>query len=107
MSVYLPAVVGEAEHYGQVRRIRAGGQRFVEHPVAADALDADAVPLKVPVEVAPADRSELASRVTPRHVADDGLGRCCLPAVRGGHAYRTVEGGDVGGAMRRNERPAR
>jgi hypothetical protein len=107
MSVYLPAVVGEAGHHGQVQRIRAGGQRFVEHPVAADALDADAVPLEVPVEVALADRSDLVSRVTPRDVADDGLGRCCLPAVRGGHAYRTVKGGDVGGAMRRNERPAR
>jgi hypothetical protein len=48
--------VGEAEHQGQVQRVRPGGQRFVEHPVAADALGADAVPLQVPVEVALADR---------------------------------------------------
>ena len=54
MSVYLLAVVGEAEHHGQVQRIRPGGQRFAEH--AADALDADAVPLEVRVEVALADR---------------------------------------------------
>jgi hypothetical protein len=47
--------VGQAEHQRQVQRVRPRGQRFVEHPVAADALDADAVPLQVPVEVAPAD----------------------------------------------------
>ena len=29
-----------------------GGQGFVEHPVAADALDADTVPPQLPVEVA-------------------------------------------------------
>ena len=107
MSVYLLAVVGEAEHHGQVRRIRAGGPRFVEHPVAADVLDAHAVPLEVSVEVALADRSELASRVTLGDVADDGLGRWCLLAVREGHAFRTVEGGEAGGAVRRNERAAR
>jgi hypothetical protein len=107
MSVYLPAVVEEAEHHGQVQRIRAGGQRFVEHLVAVDALDAGAVPLEVPVEVALADRSDLASRVTLRDVADDGLGRWCLPAVRGGHAYRTVEGGEVGGPVRCDARAVR
>jgi len=48
--------VGQAEDQGQVQRVGPGGQRFVEHPVAADALDVDAVPLQVPVEVAPADR---------------------------------------------------
>lgn len=42
---------GQAEDQGQVQRVRPGGQRFVEHPVAADALDADAVPLQVPAEV--------------------------------------------------------
>jgi hypothetical protein len=47
--------MGQAEHQGQVQRVRPRGQRFMEHPVAADALNADAVPLKVPVEVAPAD----------------------------------------------------
>jgi len=40
--------VGQAEDQGQVQRIRAGGQRLVEHPVAADALNVDAVPLQVP-----------------------------------------------------------
>jgi hypothetical protein len=48
--------VGQAEDEGQVQRVGPGGQRFVEHPVAADALDADAVPLQIPGEVAPADR---------------------------------------------------
>src|SRR6202022_3893180 len=48
--------VGQAEHQGQVQRVRPRGQRFVEHPVTADALDADAVALQVPVEVALADR---------------------------------------------------
>jgi hypothetical protein len=43
MSVYLLAVVWDtAEDQGQVQRVGAGGQRFVEHPVAADALDAHA-----------------------------------------------------------------
>jgi hypothetical protein len=46
--------VGEAEDQGQVQRVRSGGQRFVENPVTADALDADAVALQVPVEVVPA-----------------------------------------------------
>lgn len=56
MSVYFAGGgMGQAEHQGQVQRVRAGGQRFVEHPVAANALDADAVPLQVPVEVAPGD----------------------------------------------------
>jgi hypothetical protein len=34
--------VGQAEHQGQVQRVRPRGQRFVEYPVAADALDAHA-----------------------------------------------------------------
>ena len=38
-----------------MQRVRPRGQRFVEHPVSADALDADAVPLQVPVELAPGD----------------------------------------------------
>jgi hypothetical protein len=48
--------LGDAEHHGQVQRVGPGTQRLVEHAVAADALDADAVTLQVPVEVAPADR---------------------------------------------------
>ena len=57
MSVYFAGGgVGQAEDQGQVQRVRSGGQRFVENPVTADALDADAVALQVPVEVAPADR---------------------------------------------------
>jgi hypothetical protein len=43
MSVYLRAVVRDRpEHQGQVQRVRPRGPRFVEHPVAADALDAHA-----------------------------------------------------------------
>ena len=38
-----------------MQRVGPGCQRFVEHPVAADALDVDAVPLQVPGEVAPGD----------------------------------------------------
>jgi hypothetical protein len=56
---------GQAEDQGQAQRVRPGGQRFVGHPAAADAPDADAVPLQVPVEVAPADRSA-PPRIHPR-----------------------------------------
>jgi hypothetical protein len=47
--------VGDAEHQGQVQRVRPAGQCLVQDPVAADALDADAVGLEVEVDVAPAD----------------------------------------------------
>jgi hypothetical protein len=43
MSVYLrPVVRDRPEHQGQVQRVRPRGPRFVEHSVAADALDAHA-----------------------------------------------------------------
>jgi hypothetical protein len=47
--------VGDAEHQGQVQRVRPAGQCLVQDPVAADALDADAVGLEVEVDVALAD----------------------------------------------------
>jgi hypothetical protein len=83
MSVYLLAVVWEtAEDQGQVQRVGAGGQRFVEHPVAADALDADAVPVQVPGEVAPAD-----GRAVPKAVF--AAIRTCRLGVRGQVARRS------------------
>jgi hypothetical protein len=43
MSAYLLAVVWDRPNTrGQVQRVRPHGQRFVEHPVAADAPDAHA-----------------------------------------------------------------
>jgi hypothetical protein len=39
---------GQAEHQGQVQSVRPCGQRLAHHPVAGDALGADAVPLQVP-----------------------------------------------------------
>jgi hypothetical protein len=43
MSAYLLAVVRDRPNTrGQVQRVRPRGQRFVEHPVAADAPDAHA-----------------------------------------------------------------
>lgn len=48
-----------------MQRVRPGGQRLVEHAVAADALDADAVALQVLVEESPADRL-VAERGLPR-----------------------------------------
>jgi len=48
MSVYLLAVQYERPSTSaRVQRLRPGGQGFVEYPVAADALDADAVPLVI------------------------------------------------------------
>src|SRR5262249_41363179 len=47
--------LGDAEHQGQAQRVRTAGQRLVQDPVAADALDADAVRLEGPGDVAPAD----------------------------------------------------
>ena len=44
--------VGQVEDQGQVQGAGPGGQRFVEHPVTADAFDGDAVPPQLPVEVA-------------------------------------------------------
>jgi hypothetical protein len=41
----------QAEEHCQVQRVRGDGQGFVEDPVAADAVDAGAAPLQVPVEV--------------------------------------------------------
>ena len=68
-----------------MQRIRPGGQRLVEHAVAADALDADAVTLQVPVEESPADRLP-AERCLPRDqdVPVGGVGPCGVPVVEPG-----------------------
>ena len=52
MAAYRLAVVCQVEDQGQVQGVGPGGQRFVEHPVAADAFGADTVPPPLPVEVA-------------------------------------------------------
>jgi hypothetical protein len=48
--------LGDAEHQGQVQWVRPAGHCLVQHAIAADALDADAVVLQVEIDVAPADR---------------------------------------------------
>jgi hypothetical protein len=40
MSVPAGGGVGQAEHQRQVQPVGPGAQRFVQHPVAAEALDA-------------------------------------------------------------------
>ena len=43
--------VGQVEDQGEVQRVGADGQRFVQYPVAADAFEVDALVQQVPLEV--------------------------------------------------------
>ena len=55
-GVLAGGAVRDAEHKDQVQRVGPAGQCLVQDPVAADALDADAMGLEVEVDIAPADR---------------------------------------------------
>ena len=71
--------VGQVEHQGEVQRVGTGGQRFVQYPVAADAVEPDARQETL-VEVGVADRAESVGAVAGRS----------LGCFRANHRFRHV-----------------
>ena len=98
--------LGDPEHERQVQRVGPGGERLVEDAVAANALDADAVALQVPLEEAPADRID-AERCLPRDqdVTVRGVRPCGAPVVKPGPQGLVAEAAEPLGVARDRDPP--